>query len=120
MTDKEWREACLLAYGPWCRNCGYENYRGYGLQVDHLIPRGQGGENVVANGLVLCGPFVADPSPFPRRVPGGCHLAVTDERLKRRIEWLDPEQLDYLRDQGWLRREPDGSLSGKGMNYFDG
>lgn len=126
MTDAEWRIAVMErgsdgVMWPECANCGFSNRppNYAGLQADHLIPRAQGGQNDLLNGVPLCGPFIPFINP-PLRPDGGCHLAVTDGKLKRRIEWLDPEQLAYLSDQGWLRREPDGSLSGKGVNYFDG
>ncbi|MGH9290289.1 MAG: HNH endonuclease [Acidimicrobiales bacterium] len=88
--DGGWRGAVLDARGARCRGCGDVA----DVQADHLIPRSQGGESVVANGLPLCGPWT-------RLGPaGGCHAAKTAHRLLIPRWWLDGDQVAWLADAG--------------------
>jgi hypothetical protein len=108
-NDAPWRNACIALYGDCCANC-YAT----GCQMDHMIGRGQGGPSVVENGLPLCGPG-SSLSPFP----GGCHQAKTDGKLKIRPEWLWPDQVAWLAENGHATWHPDtGEVSGRHMKVF--
>lgn len=108
-NDSGWRAQCLEARGAWCRVCG-----GTGdLQVHHVVPRSQGGPSVVENGQVVCGPW-STTSPHA----GGCHAAFTEHRLLNRREWLDPDQVEWLAEFGWVRWDDDGEVSGRGCRSF--
>lgn len=76
------------------------------LEVDHVIPRSQGGPSVVENGLVLCGPWGCD-----------AHGLRTRREIKIQRDWLDPDQIEWLAEQGWVRWTPDG-LEGRGLRNF--
>jgi hypothetical protein len=77
------------------------------------MPRGQGGPSVVANGGILCGPWSAC-SPYR----GGCHAAHTNLELLWRLEWLDPDQIEWLAAVGYVWVE-DGELRGRGSRRFE-
>lgn len=102
-----WRAAVLARRGERCRNCGDPQ-----VEADHLIPRSQGGDDVVENGLPLCGVW-SKLSPFP----GGCHKAKTEKRLRISREMLDPDQIAWLAERGWVRWEA-GEPVGQGWRSF--
>lgn len=108
-NDGPWRNACIAVYGDACANCGCR-----GVQMDHMVGRAQLGPSAVENGLPLCGPW-AELSPFP----GGCHQAKTDGKLRIRREWLTPEQVAWLADNGHAVWDPvTGEVSGLHMKVF--
>lgn len=103
-NDAPWRLECIAARGNYCRACGH-----YGdVQVDHIKPRSAGGLSVVENGLPLGGPFSC-----------ACHDAKTAHRLKLRRDMLDPDQIAYLADIGWVWWTDDGEVWGLGRDDFD-
>jgi hypothetical protein len=94
----------MAARGTLCRGCGGREH----VQADHLIPRSQGGPSIVANGLPLCGEFGT----------GKCHVRKTNHELLIKREWLDGDQLDWLKASGnawWL---PDGTVAGRHCRLF--
>lgn len=105
-NDAPWRRAVLARYGGVCAACGHGRVE-Y-LECDHLKPRSQGGQSDVENGLPLCGPW------------GGndCHARKTAGQLKIRKDWLAADQLQYLRDIGWVWWT-DGEVYGPGRNHFE-
>lgn len=107
-NDGPWREACIVAYGERCAvpGCGER-----GVEMDHIKPRGQGGQSVVENGIPLCGPFSST-------TPGGHHLAKTEGRLRFRPEWLTPAQQTYLATLRWVDWDEDGQPFGEGWRHF--
>lgn len=91
--------------GPRCRACGAIG----SVEVDHIKPRGQGGQSDVENGLVLCGPFGC-----------GAHDRKTASLIKIEFEWLDPDQVEYLEAQGWVTFDAvTGEPSGLGWKHFN-
>jgi hypothetical protein len=38
----------------WCTNCGYENTDSSHFDLDHIVPKSQGGNATLANGRILC------------------------------------------------------------------
>lgn len=108
-NDAPWRNACIAVYGDWCRNCGARP-----VQMDHMIGGAGGRPSVVENGLPLCGPF-AQGSAFP----GGCHAAKTDGKLRIQLDWLTPEQVAWLAENGYARWDAaTGEVSGRHMKVF--
>lgn len=102
--DGPWRAEVLRERGAWCRVCGGTR----DVQVDHLIPRSQGGESVVQNGLPLGGSF-------------GCghHDEKTAHRLLIERDWLDPTQVTWLENEGHARWDPvTGIVSGRHCRLF--
>jgi hypothetical protein len=74
------------------------------MEVDHLQPRSQGGASVVENGLPLC---------------RGHHAAKTAGRLRIDRGWLDPDQVAWLAEVGWVRWQADGQPQGRGWRHFE-
>lgn len=109
-NDSEWREQVILFRGRRCRSCGETR----DLQADHVVERSQGGKSVVENGMLLCGPFS---QVSPHR--GGCHAAVTEGRMLRRYEWLDPDQVEWLAEGGWVWWDDDGLPAGRLCRGFE-
>lgn len=105
-NDAAWRQACVEAYGARCVVCGDPN-----IEMDHLIPRSQGGASVVENGLPLCGAW-------SRTVDGGHHGAKTAGLLFVRYSWLTSAQIEFLADQGWVVWDKRGRTSGRGFKHF--
>lgn len=98
-NDSAWRAECLEAWGHSCVVCGATP-----VQMDHIMPRSQGGESIVWNGLPLCEPD---------------HRAKTEHRLLIRPEWLSDGQRAYLRARGWVWWDETGRPCGRGMRSFD-
>lgn len=67
------------------------------------MPRSQGGPSVVENGLVLC---------------SAAHLAKTESRLRIDPAWLDPDQIVWLSEAGWVWWQ-DGDPHGRGWRHFE-
>lgn len=97
-NDSKWRSDCLAERGAWCRACGGTVH----VQMDHVIPRAQGGPSVIENGVPLCGAFGR-----------GCHDRKTAGRLKIRREMLDPDQIAWLELAGHAMWLPDGTVAGR-------
>lgn len=110
-NDSGWRREVLARRGSWCRSCGVGG--AHVLQIDHLVPRSQGGQSVVENGLVLCGPFAGD-----LKFAGGCHQAKTDSRMTIEYDWLDEDQIAWLAEVGWVVWDQTGSPTGRGWRHF--
>jgi hypothetical protein len=106
-NDSAWRAEVLARRGAFCRACGDTA----DLQIDHVKERSQGGRSVVENGMVLCGPW-------SRTTPGGCHLRKTEARIVVRPEWLDPDQIDWLAQEGWVYWNGEGIACGRGCRGF--
>lgn len=104
-NDGPWRRKVLEIRGAFCRSCGV--YGEHKVQADHVMPRGQGGESAVENGLVLCGPWGFD-----------CHGRKTRKELLVRPEWLDQDQIDWLAERGWVWWDEAGEVYGPGRNSF--
>jgi hypothetical protein len=112
-NDAPWREECLTRRGRYCRACGAGGpaevagappfQRPARLEVDHIKPRGQGGPSVVENGLVLCASH---------------HQAKTESRMVIRPEWLELDQLDWLKAVGWVWWDELGQPQGRGWKHF--
>jgi 5-methylcytosine-specific restriction endonuclease McrA len=99
--DAAWREACLVVRGERCRVAGCPHP--WPVQMDHLIPRAQGGPSVVENGLPLCLLH---------------HQAKTEHRLRIRREWLDPDMTAWLEAEGHARWLLDGTVAGRHCRLF--
>lgn len=100
-NDSAWRAACIEIRGELCRVPSCPRPRP--VQMDHLIPRSQGGPSVVENGTPWC--------EFH-------HRAKTEHRLKIRREWLDPDQVEWLKTQGHAEWLEDGSVAGAHCRLF--
>lgn len=100
-NDSAWRAECLELYGEWCRvpDCPHPQP----VQMDHLIPRAQGGPSVVGNGLPLC------------RVH---HRLKTDHLLLIAPEWLDPRHVRWLSGEGHAEWLTDGVVIGRHCRIF--
>jgi hypothetical protein len=104
-TDKQWREAGETRYGAFCRNCGSWQH----VEADHMKPKGQGGKSHLENLLFLCGAW---------GLCGG-HALKTAGRLHIERSWLEPAQIAYLAEIGWVRWDPEtGEVSGNGWRHF--
>lgn len=104
-NDGPWRVNVLVARGAYCRACGSTKH----IEVDHIWPRGQQGPSVVENGLPLCGTW------------GDCgaHALKTAGRLMIERSWLDPDQIEWLAEVGWVQWSPvDGAVTGRGWRHF--
>lgn len=100
-TLNEWR-AYIFARDGACKNCGYI---GDMLTAHHLIFRSHSEYRYkydVRNGVALCNGFAS-----------GCHDAIHAGRLKIAPEWLTPETVECLAEQGlrWVDGEPVGTLA---------
>lgn len=109
-NDAPWREQCLERRGAYCRACvaGVPalpwSMTDYGpLEVDHIKPRGQGGPSVVENGLVLCSVH---------------HQMKTESRMLIRLSWLEPDQVEWLAEVGWVAWDDAGQPYGRGWRHF--
>ena len=49
--QQNWAKAVIRARGNQCENCGWKEAR---CDAHHRIPRSKGGQNTIANGIVLC------------------------------------------------------------------
>ena len=56
MTRAEMRAYLLDQYGRQCRGCGRTFDDDRYLELDHIVPRADGGINDVSNRILLCGP----------------------------------------------------------------
>ena len=84
-TNARKKEILLERHGSVCQGCGIELHERY-LELDHQLPRADGGSNLLRNRILLCGP---------------CN------KLKRRlytISWLRREnkRLGYMVNEGAL------------------
>lgn len=92
--------------GTFCRACGSSQH----LELDHIKPRSQGGQSDVENGLPLCGAWGSC----------GAHARKTAGSLRIQKSWLDPDQIAYLDQIGWVRWDPEtGEVSGNGWRHFE-
>lgn len=101
--DGPWARQCLEVYGPWCRACGSTGQ----VQVDHLIPRAQGGPSILENGLILGGPFGC-----------GCHDLKTAHRLLIKREWLTAATVSWLGVVGHVWWDDSGEVWGRHRKLF--
>lgn len=104
-NDAQWRRECLAARGYGCRAAG----AGYGpckgpVQVDHVMPRAQGGPSVVENGLPLCEEH---------------HGMKTASRLRFDRAMLDADQVLWLAERRWVNWDDAGEPYGRGYRHFD-
>lgn len=97
-NDGPWRRECIAAYGEWCRKCGKRE-----VQMDHMIPRSQGGKSVVENGLPLC----------PEH-----HQMKTDSQMVIEYRWLTSAQRAFLASERWVDWDDDGQPFGRGHKHF--
>lgn len=105
-NDARWGISCRDLYGTRCVVCGDPD-----TEVDHIIPRSQGGPSVIDNGLILCGAWSST-------VDGGHHGMKTAGTLKIRYEWLTPAQVEFLADWGWVTWDENGEPFGQGWKHF--
>lgn len=98
-NDGPWRNACIMARGEMCRCCLTTSR----VQMDHIKPKGQGGQNDVENGLPLCEEH---------------HRMKTDSQILIEWAWLDPDQIEYLARIGWVEWDADGQPFGRGYKHF--
>jgi hypothetical protein len=104
-NDGPWRTAVVTKRGSRCRACGSTRH----VEVDHIIPKGRGGPRAeVRNGLPLCGDYG----------PCRAHPLKTAEKLKIELAWLDPDQVEWLAEQGHVSWLPDGSVTGRHCKLF--
>lgn len=89
----------MLLRGQYCRCC----LRSGPVQADHVMPRSQGGQSVVENGMPLC---------------DECHRAKTEHRVLVKKSWLDADQLEYLETVGWVWWDSTGEVYGHGRKSF--
>jgi hypothetical protein len=108
-NDSRWRAECIQLRGARCRGCGDTK----DVQMHHVLPRAHGGESVVENGQPMCGPWTAVGP------PGGCHAALTEHRMCNRREWLDDDQLTWLKERGWVWWDDEGVPHGRGSRGFE-
>jgi len=99
-NDAPWRNECIALYGDWCRRC-----KRTGVQMDHMIPRSQGGPSVVENGLPLC---------------PACHQRKTEHAHELLIqpEWLTDDQIRWLADNGYAWWDDEGEVYGTSRRIF--
>lgn len=102
-SDAGWRSDVLFRRGGFCRACGDTRQP----QADHLIPRAQGGPSIVENGLPLGGPFGC-----------GCHDLKTAHKLLVQRDWLDPDQIEWLAEQGHVEWTESGEPVGRHARLF--
>ena len=50
-TTQHWARVCKAYYGDKCSICGWNKTT---CDVDHIVPKTQGGVNTISNGRVLC------------------------------------------------------------------
>lgn len=100
-NDAPWRQECLERRGEWCRVAGCPHPQP--VQIDHLIPRSQGGPSVVENGLPLC-----------RRH----HDLKTAHDMLINPAWLDTDQVLWLADHGHAEWLLDGVVVGRHRRLF--
>jgi 5-methylcytosine-specific restriction endonuclease McrA len=103
-NDGPWRLEVFARRGGRCRCCGDTMH----VQADHMIPRSQGGPSIVENGLPLCSEFGK----------GQCHLRKTNHELLIRRDWLDADQVEWLRASGNAWWEEDGTVAGRHNRLF--
>lgn len=106
-VSKAWAEAVKTLYGPWCLICGSAD-----IELDHVMPKSQGGPYHPGNGVPLCGPF--SPS-----ITGGHHKAKTEGRLKYPTNQLHTVTLEFLADARWVAFGEDGQPYGRGWRHFE-
>jgi hypothetical protein len=63
--------------------------------------------------MFLCGPWSRS-SPHP----GGCHAAVTENKMLMERDWLDPDQIAWLEDVRWVWWDQLGEALGPGSRRF--
>lgn len=98
-NDSLWRQQCIAARGETCRSCGTSQW----IQMDHICPKSQGGKSEVENGMPLC---------------QECHRRKTDSEILTEWAWLDPDQLVYLAQIGWVDWGEKGEPHGRGWKHF--
>ena len=55
LSNKEKREILLKEQGSYCQGCGIKLHERY-LELDHQLPRADGGSNLLSNRILLCSP----------------------------------------------------------------
>lgn len=104
--DAQWRQKVYALRGRWCRSCGES--RPERIQVDHMIPRTPATRWEPCNGLPLCDDFGK----------GRCHPRKTAHQLAIQRDWLDPDQIEWLAQQGHAEWQPDGTVTGRHCRLF--
>jgi 5-methylcytosine-specific restriction endonuclease McrA len=101
-NDSQWHADCVEVRGDLCRvpDCPFP----HPVQMDHLIPRSQGGPSIVANGTPFCRAH---------------HQMKTDHLLLVKPEWLDADQIKWLSDEGHAEWLDDGTVAGRHCTIFD-
>jgi hypothetical protein len=100
VNEAPFRRAVMAARGEHCRVCGSSQW----VQAAHVWSKGRGGPTVVENGIPLCQPH---------------HTAYDSSRLRLRREHLDPDQVEWLRQKGWVDWDADGQPIGRGCRLFE-
>lgn len=109
MPSQKWAAAVRALYGTACVVCG-----DISIELDHVIPKSQGGLYVPGNGVPVCSPW-SRASEFTN----GCHKAKTDGELQYRRDQLHPVTIEYLDEQNWVRWDPiSGQPEGRGWRHF--
>lgn len=106
-NDGPWRAEVIALRGGYCRGCGDTRH----VECNHVWPRSQLGPSVVQNGMMLCGAFSLT-------TKGGCHPAVTEGKLLMQKGWLDPDQVAWLQEQGYVWWDENGEPCGRGSRRF--
>ena len=105
-SDSLWREAVIEWLGERCSVPGCFAAT-WPVQIDHIIPRAQGGLSDLHNGWPLCVLH---------------HDSKTAGELKIAPEWLTREHIAYLGEHGWVQwityNDEPGQPVGNGWRHF--
>lgn len=103
-NDAPWRAECAAARGEWCRAGSPASPCQGRLHAHHIIHRSMCGPSVVENGLFLCAHH---------------HSLVHAATIRVRRDWMEVDQIEWLRDEGHVVWEHDGSVSGRHWRLFE-
>jgi len=123
--SKKIKENILVASARHCCIC--HRYKGIKIEVHHIIPKEQGGNDSFENAIALCYDCHSDVGHYNVKHPRGAKLSI-DELKKHKTAWLEivknnkipQKEVNYIHARYLITKEFDviKSISQRDLNRF--